>query len=120
MTDHLAKPPPAPGAPTSKRRPFGLRFISGKYTGGEFPLVANQEIIVGRASDLQMVLVEDMVSRRHARITISENVCFIEDLNSSNGTYVNKEQVAPGKPRQLQHGDEVRMGNILVRIEITS
>lgn len=60
------------------------------------------------------------VSRRHARITMSENVCFIEDLNSSNGTYVNKSQVAPGKPKQIQHGDEVRMGNILIRIEITN
>ncbi|MEP6865841.1 MAG: FHA domain-containing protein, partial [Deltaproteobacteria bacterium] len=48
---------------------FALRFISGKYQGGEFPLRMNREIIIGRSSDLDMVLVEDMVSRRHAKIS---------------------------------------------------
>src|SRR3984885_14350588 len=51
---------------------FALRFISGKYQGGEFPLRMNREIIIGRSSDLDMVLVEDMVSRRHAKISSSE------------------------------------------------
>src|SRR4029079_13622012 len=37
---------------------FALRFISGKYQGGEFPLRMNREIIIGRSSDLDMVLVE--------------------------------------------------------------
>ena len=36
---------------------FALRFISGKYQGGEFPLRTNREIIIGRSSDLDMVLV---------------------------------------------------------------
>ena len=44
---------------------WALRFISGKYQGGEFPLRPNREIIIGRSSDLDMVLVEDMVSRKH-------------------------------------------------------
>ena len=35
---------------------FALRFVSGKYQGGEFPLRMNREIIVGRSSDLDMVL----------------------------------------------------------------
>src|SRR6187399_1540153 len=48
---------------------WALRFISGKYQGGEFPLRPNREIIIGRSSDLDMVLVEDMVSRKHAKIT---------------------------------------------------
>jgi hypothetical protein len=48
---------------------YVLKFISGKYQGGEFPLEMDREILIGRGSDLDMVLVEDMVSRRHARIT---------------------------------------------------
>ena len=48
---------------------FALRFISGKYQGGEFPLPPDREIVIGRSSDLDMVLVEDMVSRKHAKIT---------------------------------------------------
>ncbi len=112
MTDNLAKPP-ANGAPTSKRRPFGLRFISGKYTGGEFPLVANQEIVVGRASDLQMVLVEDMVSRRHARIFWDGEQIQIEDLGSTNGTFVNGEKI---QRTVLKEGDRVLIGTNILKV----
>ena len=63
----------------SDRPRFALRFISGKYQGGEFPLRMNREIIIGRSSDLDMVLVEDMVSRRHAKISSSEADVFIQD-----------------------------------------
>ena len=49
---------------------FALRFISGKYQGGEFPLPADKEIVIGRGGELDIVLVEDMVSRKHAKITI--------------------------------------------------
>ena len=58
---------------------FALRFISGKYQGGEFPLRMNREIIIGRSSDLDMVLVEDMVSRRHAKISSTEAEVYIQD-----------------------------------------
>ena len=50
--------------------PLALRFISGKYQGGEFPLPDSGEIVIGRSSELDMVLVEDMVSRRHAKISV--------------------------------------------------
>ena len=53
---------------------WALRFISGKYQGGEFPLRPHREIIIGRSSDLDMVLVEDMVSRKHAKITTDDTV----------------------------------------------
>ena len=47
---------------------YGIRFVTGKYKGGEFPLKPNREIYVGRGSEFDMVLDDDMVSRRHARI----------------------------------------------------
>src|SRR5688500_20139941 len=79
-------------APTMDHQPprvplsqLALRFISGKYQGGEFPLGENKEIIIGRSSDLDMVLVEDMVSRRHARIACTEQEITIEDLGSKIG-----------------------------------
>jgi pSer/pThr/pTyr-binding forkhead associated (FHA) protein len=118
MTDNLAKPPSTTGATPAKRRPYGLRFISGKYTGGEFPLVPNQEIVVGRASDLQMVLVEDMVSRRHARIFWDGEQIQIEDLGSTNGTFVNGEKI---QRTVLKEGDRVLIGtNILKVVAIDS
>src|SRR5688572_22950007 len=67
---------------------YALRFISGKYQGGEFPLRMDREIIVGRSSELDMVLVEDMVSRKHAKISAAQDQIFIQDLGSTNGTFV--------------------------------
>ena len=49
---------------------YALKFISGKYQGGEFPLKPNKQVVIGRSSELDMVLVEDMVSRKHAKIAV--------------------------------------------------
>jgi hypothetical protein len=49
---------------------LALRFISGKFQGSEYALSDSGEMLVGRSGDVQIVLVEDMVSRRHARIAV--------------------------------------------------
>src|SRR5260221_12569436 len=77
---------------SGQRRSLALRFISGKYQGGEFPMVPNKEIVVGRSSDLDMVLVEEMVSRKHARYAYENNAIIIENLGSTNVTFVNGEK----------------------------
>ena len=93
---------------------FALRFISGKYQGGEFPLRMNREIIIGRSSDLDMVLVEDMVSRRHAKITSTDADIFIQDLGSTNGTFVNGEKTA-GR-HKLAEGDRILVGTSIIKL----
>jgi pSer/pThr/pTyr-binding forkhead associated (FHA) protein len=104
----------APPAPGSARRAFALRFISGKYQGGEFPIYPDKPIVVGRSSDLDMVLVEDMVSRRHAKIAVaSDNTITIEDLGSTNGTFVNGEKV---KKARLKEGDRVLIGTSILKV----
>src|SRR5437588_3459113 len=92
---------------------WALRFISGKYQGGEFPLRPNREIIIGRSSDLDMVLVEDMVSRKHAKITTDEHVVTIQDLGSTNGTFVNGEKV---RKADLKDGDRILIGTSIIKI----
>src|SRR3954466_14286249 len=93
---------------------FALRFISGKYQGGEFPLRMNREIIIGRSSDLDMVLVEDMVSRRHAKISSTEAEVYIQDMGSTNGTFVNGEKIAG---RALLHeGDRILVGTSIIKV----
>jgi pSer/pThr/pTyr-binding forkhead associated (FHA) protein len=95
---------------------LALRFISGKYQGGEFPLEEDREIIVGRSSDLDMVLVEEMVSRRHARIQLVGGSVNIDDLGSTNGTFVNGERVTHA---ELQEGDRVLIGSNILKVVAT-
>ena len=97
----------------ARRKGYALRFISGKYQGGEFPLPLGKEVIVGRSSDLEMVLVEDMVSRRHARIWWETDSLHIEDLGSTNGTFVNGEKVTQAR---LKEGDRVLIGTSILKL----
>jgi hypothetical protein len=76
-------------------------------------MVANKEIVVGRSSDLDMVLVEEMVSRKHARIAYEDDAIVIEDLGSTNGTFVNGEKI---KRAQLKEGDRVLIGTSILKV----
>jgi hypothetical protein len=93
--------------------PHALRFISGKYQGGEFPLLPDREIVVGRSSDLDMVLVEDMVSRKHAKISTQGGQIVIMDLGSTNGTFVNGEKI---KKTRLKEGDRILIGTSILKV----
>jgi pSer/pThr/pTyr-binding forkhead associated (FHA) protein len=104
-------------AAQSEGAPWTLRFISGKYQGGEFPLRPNREIIIGRSSDLDMVLVEDMVSRKHAKIVTDGKVVSIQDLGSTNGTFVNGEKV---RTIQLKDGDRILVGTSIIKLVASS
>ena len=103
--------------PTSRpERSYALRFISGKYQGGEFPLPESGEIVIGRSSELDMVLVEDMVSRRHAKITVTDGQIFIQDLGSTNGSFVNGEKI---KRSRLTEGDRILIGTSIIKVIAT-
>jgi hypothetical protein len=111
--------PPVPKMtppPTRPAKAFALRFISGKYQGGEFPLPAQGEIVIGRSSELDMVLVEDMVSRRHSKITVAQDQIFIQDLASTNGTFVNGEKI---KRARLNEGDRILIGTSIIKLVAT-
>ena len=113
MSDIYPKAPSSGSVVSPKRRPYALRFISGKYQGGEVILTPSKEIVVGRSSDLEMVLVEDMVSRRHARIYWENDQIQIEDLGSTNGTFVNGEKV---RRANLKEGDRVLIGTSILKV----
>jgi hypothetical protein len=94
-------------------RAFALRFISGKYQGGEYPLADAGELVIGRSSELDMVLIEDMVSRKHARLTLGADQITIADLGSTNGTFVNGEKV---RRARLKEGDRILIGTSILKL----
>ena len=94
-------------------RAYALRFISGKYQGGEYPLGQSGDLVIGRSSELDLVLIEDMVSRKHACITLASGGITIADLGSTNGTFVNGEKV---QRAQLKEGDRILIGTSILKL----
>lgn len=92
---------------------YALKFISGKYQGGEFPLTPGKEVLVGRSADLELVLLEEMVSRKHARLIHDDEGLVITDLGSTNGTFVNGERV---ERTVLKEGDRFLIGTSIFKV----
>ena len=90
-----------------------LKFISGRYLGGDFPLAEGRPVVVGRTGELDMVLSDDLVSRRHARFLLQGGQLQVEDLGSTNGVFVNGQRV---KQAVLALGDRVLIGASILRV----
>ena len=56
-------------------------------------VLAPGDYVLGRSPDCELPFATDLVSRRHAQLTLKYNQAFIQDLGSSNGTFVNDEPV---------------------------
>ena len=63
--------------------------------------------------EVNLVLEDISVSRLHARIYKEENIVYLEDLNSTNGTFKNGLRLQPYEKRRLEEGDEIRIGKLL-------
>ncbi|HSR29520.1 MAG TPA: zinc ribbon domain-containing protein [Anaerolineae bacterium] len=110
-------PAPTPVAPV----PAGPRLVV-VASGAEIPLQAGDELSVGREDPVSGVYPDiDLtphggedggVSRRHARLVVEGGNYFVEDLDSTNFTFVNKQKVAPKTRQQVTDGDEIRFGRV--------
>src|ERR1700712_3135912 len=84
-----------------------LEIVEGSEAGRQIPL--DSVVDIGREPSLPLHLDEDtQVSRRHARISMQGGQVLVEDLGSTNGTYVNDQPISA--PRTLNPGDKVRIG----------
>src|SRR5260221_123841 len=120
-------PPLVSGANSSVAH-ASLTIERGDSPGTEFRLV-NDESTIGRWDadngvfpdvDLDAHDSDAKVSRRHARIVRNNGSYFIEDLGSTNGTYVNRgRRLLPGNAQILNDGDEVIVGKTFLRFQIT-
>jgi DNA-binding CsgD family transcriptional regulator len=81
---------------------------------GNLPFqIKNGEFIVGRTKSAQIVISERTVSRKHARLSYDGEVLKVEDLDSSNGTFINEVQMQRG---ELKMGDHIRFGSVACAI----
>lgn len=93
-----------------------MLVVPGKGATPVATLVIDQdELFIGRRPTSHLVLADPHVSQTHARIRRSSGAILIEDLGSTNGTFVNNEPIVG--PMALRHGDIVRFGAVDVRFE---
>lgn len=78
-------------------------------------VLAPPEVVIGRGHGCDLRIRAVGVSRRHCRIAFYESHVAIEDLGSTNGTYVNNEAVVGS--RALKPGDVIRLGNVLLKVD---
>ncbi|MEO8276564.1 MAG: SpoIIE family protein phosphatase [Thermoanaerobaculia bacterium] len=78
--------------------------------GQRFPF--SRSVILGRGQQCDVVLPEAAVSRRHAQISVADERCFLADLGSGNGTFLNGNAIA--EPTALVSGDVVRIGSAVL------
>ena len=104
-----------------------LVIEKGRSTGKQF-MLSDVEAQIGRWDadggifpdvDLDTDDPEAKVSRRHARITLSNGQYFLEDLGSTNGTFINRgKRLPPGQRQALCDGDEIIVGKTFLRFHI--
>jgi hypothetical protein len=92
---------------------YALLFVSGRYQGTVFALPGEGKLVVGRESDSELVLPEDLVSRRHAEFVVKDGEVSLKDLASTNGTFVNGQRIRKVK---LAVGDRVLVGTALMKL----
>jgi pSer/pThr/pTyr-binding forkhead associated (FHA) protein len=96
-------------------------------SGAALPLPAAAQAIVGRGDpvsnfypDLDLNphgALDNGVGRRHLRLFVQAGQLMIEDLDSTNGTVLNGQKLAPRQPQPLRDGDQVIVGKLLLRFQ---
>jgi pSer/pThr/pTyr-binding forkhead associated (FHA) protein len=105
---HPAAPPSGPGGENaSTDNATRLVITSGQKAGAEFPL-GRDEITIGRSSDSAIIIRDDYTSTHHARLMLWNGRWMIQDLDSTNGTFLNGSRVTVPTPIPL--GATVKVG----------
>lgn len=99
--------PPGDGADATSENATRLVITSGAKAGAEFPL-GRDEITIGRSSDSAIIIRDDYTSTHHARLMLWNGRWMIQDLDSTNGTYLNGSRVTVPMPIPL--GATVKVG----------
>ena len=95
-----------------KKAPRKAAIIEGALKGKSLDL--HDELIIGRAEKCGLVLDDTYVSQVHARIFARDDSVMVEDLGSTNGTYLNRRRITA--PAELQRGDRVKIGKTVLEL----
>lgn len=121
---HRATPPRGDAAAAPGRTPAGhahiltpprarLVVVEGPLSGTTIPL-SSVSVVIGRAPDCTLVVDDDYASTRHARIYQAGDDWMVEDLGSTNGTFVDGQRLI--EPVALHPGTAVRIGQSVIEI----
>ena len=114
-TSSPSKPAKTAGSvPAEPKCQYALRVSSGFNQGALVP-VTRKKLILGRSFRACIPLEDDRVSREHAKITFEKGRFYLSDLESTNGTYLNNEQVTASE--EIFPGDQIRIGNSIFSFE---
>lgn len=117
----VAAPPPRGMAPRSSQPGDGgpretlrtLVVTEGSLQGTTLAL-GTATILIGRAPECNLVLEDDYASNRHARLTFHQGAWLVEDLGSTNGTYLGRTRVQA--PTPVEPGVPVRVGRTVLEL----
>ena len=106
-------PKPARPGKASRSTPQRLLVTAGGLAGTSIGL-ADQQITIGRANDATLVLNDDYASTRHARLFPQDGQWIVEDLGSTNGTYLDRQKVT--QPTPVPPGVPIRIGKTVLEL----
>jgi pSer/pThr/pTyr-binding forkhead associated (FHA) protein len=100
-------------APAGRLHPSILGVTAGSLSGTRLRLGPGP-ILIGRAEDSTLVLDDDYASTRHARLSLRGNDWYVEDLGSTNGTYLDRAKVTA--PLRVPLGVPIRIGKTVIEL----
>ncbi|WP_029150631.1 FHA domain-containing protein FhaB/FipA [Microbacterium indicum] len=106
MTDVQRPQTPASSAPAIPSR---IVITSGPKQGLEVPL-GTESLTIGRSSDAGLVIRDDYTSSHHARLVNNRGQWMIQDLDSTNGTFLSGQKVSPSTPLAVTPGAPIKVG----------
>lgn len=102
-----------PRPPRNPRTPTHLVLTTGPLTGTSLPL-RESGVLIGRNPECALVLDDEFASGRHARIIRGEDGWYVEDLGSTNGTFLGQYRV--GDPVPVETGTSIRIGRTVIEL----
>jgi pSer/pThr/pTyr-binding forkhead associated (FHA) protein len=89
-------------------------FVTEGAVAGTSIGLSDQQITIGRANDATLVLNDDYASSRHARLFPQDGQWIVEDLGSTNGTYLDRQKVT--RPTPVPPGVPIRIGKTVLEL----